>query len=157
MLIAAIVMPSLFDLMRYTPEGISSAAAPAAAGVTLAIGVLLTLRAPQSWQQWSPRIVITVGWTIAASFGMYDFHDVAGATWVGIPSIEGWHRFGFDFRKGLLGYAARVYGCKRRIYNHCDQQRRRHSTGISAPTARHRLPCVQGAINGEAICGLLSV
>ena len=43
--------------------------------------------------------MIIVGWTIAASFGMYDFQGVSGATWAGIPSIEGWHRFGFDFGK----------------------------------------------------------
>ena len=156
MLIAAIVMPSLFDLMRYTPEGISSAAAPAAAGVTLAIAVLLTLRAPQSWQQWSPLIVITVGWTIAASFGMYDFQGVSGATWAGIPSIEGWHRFGSDFGRDFWTMlpAFMVVSVVSTIIA--------ISNGVAIQQVSRRQPratdfrVVQGAINGEAICGLLS-
>ena len=156
MLIAAIVMPSLFNLMRYTPEGISSAAAPVAAGVTLAIAVLLTLRAPQSWQQWSPLIVIAVGWTIAASFGMYDFQDVTGAAWAGIPSAEGWHRFGFDFGKDfwamlpaflVVSVVSSIIGIGNGVAIQQVSRRQPRATDFRV---------VQGALNGEAICGLLS-
>ena len=87
MLIAAIVMPSLFELMRSDPGDISPYAAPVIAGTTLALAVLMALRAPQSWQQWSPLIVIVVGWAIATAFGVSDFEGMAEAPWAGVPDI----------------------------------------------------------------------
>ena len=56
MLIAATVMPIVFDTMRDVPDGTSSAAAPAAALATLVTVVVLVLRAPPAWRLWSPII-----------------------------------------------------------------------------------------------------
>ena len=156
MLIAAIVMPSLFDLMRYTPEGVSSAAAPIAAGTALALAVMLTLRAPQSWQQWSPLIVIAVGWTIAAMFGMNNFQGVAEATWAGIPSSEAWHGFGFDFGESfwamlpgflVVALVSSIIAVGNGVAIQQVSQREPRATDFRV---------VQGALNGQAVCNLLS-
>ena len=156
MLIAAVVMPSLFDLMRYRPDGISSYAAPVIAGTTFVLAVLMTLRAPQSWQQWSPLIVIAAGWVVATAFGMSEFRGVVEAPWVGVPDIGAWHRFNFDFGGGfwemLPGFLmVAVVSSIIAVGN-----------GIAIQQVSRREPratdfrVVQGALNGEAVCNLLS-
>ena len=156
MLIAAIVMPSLFELMRSGTDSISPYAAPIIAGTTLAVAVVMTLRAPQSWQQWSPLIVIVVGWAIATAFGVSDFGGVAIAPWAGIPDIGAWHKFNFDFGGSfwemLPGFlVVAVVSSIIAVGN-----------GIAIQQVSRREPratdfrVVQGALNGEAVCNLLS-
>ncbi len=156
MLIAAVVMPSLFDLMRYRPDGISSHAAPVIAGTTLALAVLMTLRAPQFWQQWSPLIVIVAGWAIATAFGMSEFRGVAEAPWVGDPDVGAWQWFNLDFGGGfweiLPGFLmVAVVSSIITVGN-----------GIAIQPVSRREPratdfrVVQGALNGKAVCNLLS-
>ena len=156
MLIAAVVMPSLFDLMRDTPEGTSSVVAPLAAGATLAAAVLVSLRAPRSWQQWSPVMVIALGWAISAAFGLRNIDGVAEAAWIGIPDTGAWHgfqfAFGADFMAMLPGFVvAAVVSSIIAIGN-----------GVAIQEVSQREPratdfrVVQGALNGEAICNLLS-
>ncbi len=89
MLIAATVMPVVFDSLTDVPEGISSAAPPAAALATLATVAGLVLRAPSAIRLWSPVIGIAVGCAVAAAFGLYDAGPVLEAAWVGVPSV-GW-------------------------------------------------------------------
>ncbi|MCY4623140.1 MAG: hypothetical protein OXD34_15155 [bacterium] len=89
MLIAATVMPVVFDSLTDVPDGISSAAAPAAALATLATVAGLVLRAPSAIRLWSPVIGIAVGCAVAAPFGLYDAGPVLEAAWVGVPSV-GW-------------------------------------------------------------------
>ena len=66
MLVTAIAMPSLFDMMRDTSGDTSPAAAPIAAGATLATFVFLTLWAPRSWRMWMSLIVIAIGCAVFA-------------------------------------------------------------------------------------------
>ena len=89
MLITATVMPVVFDSLTDVPEGMSSAAAPAAAVATLVTVAGLVLRAPSALRLWSPVIGIAVGCGVAALFGLYDVGPVLEAPWVGVPS-GGW-------------------------------------------------------------------
>ena len=86
MLIAATVMPVIFDTMVAVPEDTSSAAAPIAAAATLVTVAVLVLRAPPTWRLWSPIIGIAVGCAAGAPFGLYDVQQVADAAWVGVPA-----------------------------------------------------------------------
>ena len=52
MLIAATVMPIVFGMLADAPEGISTPAAPLTAAATLAVVVVVSLRAPRSLQLW---------------------------------------------------------------------------------------------------------
>ncbi|MXY77421.1 MAG: hypothetical protein F4Y40_10155 [Acidimicrobiia bacterium] len=97
MLITATAMPVVFDLLVDVPEGVPSAAAPAAALVTLATVAGLILRAPSAVRLWSPVIGIAVGCAVAAAFGLYDVGPVLEAPWVGVPSV-GWP--GLEFAPG---------------------------------------------------------
>lgn len=101
MLIAAIVMPSLFELMQDVPAGASPIAAPVTAAVTIAIVVALALRAPQSWQQWSPLLAIVAGWAVASTFGLSTLQTVFDAGWVGVPSIGSWPGLDLGFGVGF--------------------------------------------------------
>ena len=89
MLITATAMPVVFDLLADVPEGVPSAAAPAAALATLVTVAGLVLRAPSAVRLWSPVIGIAVGCGVAALFGLYDAGPVLEAPWVGVPSV-GW-------------------------------------------------------------------
>jgi NCS2 family nucleobase:cation symporter-2/xanthine permease XanP len=94
MLIAATVVPVLFDSLTDVPEEASSIAAPIASTVTLAVVAGLILRAPPAWRLWSPVIGIAVGCAVGAPFGIYNPQPVLDAPWVGAP-IASWP--GFDF------------------------------------------------------------
>ena len=85
MLIAVTVMPVVFGLLTDVPAGTPVAAAPAAAGATLAVLLVLTLRAPVTWRLWAPLIGISVGCAVAAPFGLYDLQPVIQAPWIGLP------------------------------------------------------------------------
>ena len=85
MLIAATVMPFVFEELNNVPGGSSGAAAPIVAGVTLVIVGTLVLRAPPSLRLWSPLIGIIVGCAVAAPFGLYDFDLIVDAPWIGVP------------------------------------------------------------------------
>ena len=93
MLIAATVMPLVFDTMNDVPEGTSPAAAPAATVATIVTVAVLILRAPAAWRLWSPVIGIVVGCAVAAPFGLYDAQQILDASWVGVP-LASWP--GFD-------------------------------------------------------------
>ena len=85
MLIAVTVMPIVFGLLADVPEGTRPAAAPAAAGATLAVLMVLALRAPVAWRLWAPLIGVVVGCAVAALFGLYDIQPVLAAPWIGLP------------------------------------------------------------------------
>ena len=92
MLIAATVMPLVFDTMGDVPEGTSPAAAPAAAAATIVTVVVLVLRAPPAWRLWSPVIGIVAGCAAAAPFGLYDAQQILDAHWVAVP-LSSWPGF----------------------------------------------------------------
>ena len=85
MLIAATVFPLVFDSLTDVPEGTHSAAAPLAAGLTLAVVAGLVLRGPPRLRLWSPVIGIVVGSAVGVPFGIYDVQPVLDAPWFGVP------------------------------------------------------------------------
>ena len=102
MLIAATVMPIVFDTLDDVPEGTATAAAPVAALVTIVVVAALVLRGPPSLRLWSPLIGIVLGCAVAAPFGMYDVQTVLDAPWVGVP-FGSWP--GFEFTPGVEFWA----------------------------------------------------
>ena len=102
MLIAATIMPIVFDMLSDAPEGTASVAPPLVAVVTILVVVVLVLRGPAAWRLWSPVIGIIVGCAVSAPFGMYDVQYVKDAPWVGVP-FGAWP--GFDFTPGVEFWA----------------------------------------------------
>ena len=102
MLIAATVMPVVFDTLHEVPEGVSSSAAPISALVTLAVVALLVLRAPPAWRLWSPVIGIVIGTAVAAPFGLYDVQQILDAAWISAP-LGSWP--GIDVTPGVEFWA----------------------------------------------------
>ncbi len=85
MLIAVTVMPIVFGLLKEVPEGTPTAAVPMAAGTTLAVLAVLTLRAPVAWRLWAPLIAVAAGCAVAVPFGLYDIRPFLEAPWFGLP------------------------------------------------------------------------
>ncbi len=102
MLIAATVMPVVFDTLHQGPEDVSSAAAPISAIVTLVVVAVLVLRAPPTWRLWSPVIGIIIGSAVAAPFGLYDVQSILDAAWISAP-LGSWP--GIDFTPGVEFWA----------------------------------------------------
>ena len=102
MLIAATVMPVIFDTLNETPEGASPAGAPIAALVTLVVVAVLVLRAPPAWRLWSPVIGIVIGTAVAAPFGLYDVQQILDARWISAP-LTSWP--GIDVTPGVEFWA----------------------------------------------------
>ena len=86
MLIAATVMPIVFDTLTAVPDDTSAAGAPIAAAATVVTVAALVLRAPPAWRLWSPIIGIAVGCAAGIPFGLYDVQQVADAAWIGVPA-----------------------------------------------------------------------
>ena len=102
MLIAATVMPIIFNIMKDVPEDAPGIAAPVTALVTIVVTAALVLRAPPTLRLWSPIIGIAVGCAVAAAFGLYDAQYVLDAAWVGVP-VGSWP--GFDVTPGVEFWA----------------------------------------------------
>ena len=102
MLIAATVMPIIFNIMKDVPEDAPNFAAPVTALVTIIVTAALVLRAPPTLRLWSPIIGIAVGCVVAAAFGLYDVQYVLDAAWVGVP-VGSWP--GFDVTPGVEFWA----------------------------------------------------
>ena len=102
MLMAATVMPIVFDTLTDVPDGASQAAAPVVALATMVTVVVLVLRAPPAWRLWSPIIGIAVGCAVAAPFGLYDVQPILDASWVGAP-FGSWP--GLDLSPGVEFWA----------------------------------------------------
>ena len=96
MLIAVTVMPIIFDMLTDVPAGTPTLAAPASAGATLVVTVMLVLRVSGMWRLWVPVIGITAGCIVASFFGLYDVQRVGTAAWIGVPA-SGWPGFDLEF------------------------------------------------------------
>ena len=155
MLIAATVMPVVFDTLREAPEGASPAAAPACAVVTLVVMAVLVLRGTPALRLWSPVIGIIAGSAVAAGFGLYDIGQVTDASWVSAP-VGSWP--GIDITPGAEFWAllpafvvVTLVGAVETIGDGVAiqrvTQRRRRATDF-------RL--VQGALNADGVGNLLS-
>ncbi len=88
MLVAATVLPVVFERIVDVQEGISPVSGPAVALATLVLSTVLALRAPGQWRLWSPLITIALGCVIAALLGLYSFQRVIDAPWVGLPDAQ---------------------------------------------------------------------
>ena len=155
MLIAATVMPLVFDTMNDVPEGTSSAAAPAATVATIVTVAVLILRAPAAWRLWSPVIGIVVGCAVAAPFGLYDAQQILDASWVGVP-LASWPGFDLtpsaEFWVLLPAFAVvTLVGAIETI-----------GGGVAIQRVSRRTPratdfrVVQGALNADGVGNLLS-
>ena len=99
MLIAVTVMAIAVERLSEVPEGAPGAAGPAVAVVTLAVAVMLAMRATGIWRLWAPLIGIASGCAAAALFGLYDLQRVIDAHWLYVPDIAAWP--GLDLRPGV--------------------------------------------------------
>ena len=155
MLIAATVMPVIFDTLHEVPEGVSSAAAPASALTTLVVVAALVLRGPPAWRLWSPVIGIVAGSAVAAPFGLYDVGQILDASWVSAP-LGSWP--GLDVTPGAEFWAllpafvvVTLVGAIETI-----------GDGVAIQRVSRRRPratdfrVVQGALNADGMGNLLS-
>ena len=85
MLIAATVVPILFDSFGNVADDTDDIAAPAAILATLITVGVLVLRGPSWLRLWSPAIGVIVGCIVGAPFGLYNIQQVADADWIGVP------------------------------------------------------------------------
>ena len=155
MLIAATVMPIVFDTMHDVPDDASEAAAPVVALATLATVAALVLRPPPALRLWSPLIGIAVGCAVAAPFGLYDTQQILDASWVGAP-LGSWP--GLDLTPGVEFWAllpafvvVTLVGAIETI-----------GDGVAIQRVSQRRPratdfrVVQGALNADGVGNLLS-
>ena len=98
MLIAVTVMAVAVERLREVPEGAAPAAGPAVAAVTLAVAVMLAMRAPGIWRLWAPLIGVVSGCAAAAILGLYDPQRLFDSHWLYLPDFAVWP--GFDLRPG---------------------------------------------------------
>ena len=155
-LIAATVMPILFDMLTTVPRGTPTAAAPASAAATLLVSAALALRASGIWRLWAPIIGIAVGYAVAALLGLADFSAVVAAGWVGIPDPSAWPGLDLSFDRGfwvlLPAFAfVTLVGAIETIGDSVAIQRvsRRNPQATDYRT-------VQGAVNADGVGNLLS-
>ena len=96
MLIAVTVMPVVFDMLEDVPAGTTPIAGPVSTLTTLAVIVLLSLKASGWLRLWVPVIGLLAGSAVASWFGLYDFQRVAEADWLGVPD-GGWPGLDLSF------------------------------------------------------------
>jgi len=85
MLVAATVLPVVFETLREVPGGAPEEAAPLVALTTLVVVLALVLCGPPAWRLWAPVAGIAAGCAVAVPFGLYDTTPVADAAWLGAP------------------------------------------------------------------------
>ncbi|MXZ45670.1 MAG: hypothetical protein F4Z08_01540 [Chloroflexi bacterium] len=155
MLIAATVMPIVFDTLVDVPADASDAAGPVTGLATIGVVLGLVLRGPAAWRLWSPLVGVIVGCAVAGLFGIYDLQPVLDAAWIGVPG-GGWP--GFDVTPGEEFWAllpafivVTLVGAVETV-----------GDGIAIQRVSRRSPratdfrVVQGALNADGMGNLLS-
>ena len=155
MLIAATVMPILFDMLTDVPEHVDVSGAPIVAVVAIVVVVALVLRAPPALRIWSPLIGIIAGCVASVPFGMYDFQYVIDAPWFGV-AFRSWPSL--DLTPGVAFWAllpafvvVTLVGAIETI-----------GDGVAIQRVSRRNPratdfrVVQGALNADGVGNLLS-
>ena len=99
MLIAVTVMAVAVDRLSEVPDGAPPAAGLAVAAATLAVAVVLAMRASGLWRLWAPLIGIASGCAVAVPFGLYEPQYLIDARWLYVPDIAAWP--GFDLSPGV--------------------------------------------------------
>lgn len=155
MLIAATVMPILFDMLTDVPERVASGSALIVTVVTVVVVAVLVLRAPLALRIWSPIIGIIAGCAASIPLGMYDFQYVIDAPWFGIafrhwpgweltPGVEFWALLPAFVVVTLVGAIETI------------------GDGVAIQRVSRRQPratdfrVVQGALNADGVGNLLS-
>ena len=96
MLVGVSVVPAIFELINYLPQGEPTLGARLSAFVTIAVIVVLMMKVKGTLRQWIPVIGIGAGAFVGAFFGLYDTATVAAASWVGLPQLN-WPGFDLSF------------------------------------------------------------
>ena len=99
MLIAASVMPSVFEMLE-TADVDHPAAVPVSAGVTMLAIVVIALRVEGAWRLWGPVIGVSAGCLVAVAYGHYDVSGITDAAWFGVPD-ESWPGLDLSFGPGF--------------------------------------------------------
>ncbi len=88
MLIAATVMPILFDMLKTIPENVPVSHAAWTAFATALVTVGISFKARGSLRLWAPVIGVAGGSAVAAYFGFYNTDTVVAAAWLGLPEFS---------------------------------------------------------------------
>lgn len=97
MLIPVTLGPLIMKKLLDVPDGVSPAAAPVTAGVTLLTMIAIVLRGSGLWRLWAPLIGMGAGSiTGGVFFGIYDTTRLLDADWIGVPSVV-WPGFDLSF------------------------------------------------------------
>ncbi len=104
MLVAATAAPFLFNDVVKSTQDLPVDRVIATLTISLFVGVLIILRAPQIWRLWIVGITILAGLIVAVPLGLYDNSGVVETAYIGFP-VPVWEgldlTFGVEFW-GLL-------------------------------------------------------
>ena len=104
MLVAATAAPFLFNDVVKSTQDLPVDRVIVTLTISLLVGVLIILRAPQIWRLWIVGITILAGLVVAVPLGLYDNSGVVEAAYIGFP-VPVWEgldlTFGVEFW-GLL-------------------------------------------------------
>ncbi|MYI85636.1 MAG: hypothetical protein F4081_02330 [Dehalococcoidia bacterium] len=85
MLVAATVLPIVFETVREVPADAPEGGAPLVALTTLVVLLAFVLRGPPALRLWAPVAGVAAGCAVAVPYGLYDTAPVADAAWLGAP------------------------------------------------------------------------
>ena len=97
MLIPVSITPIVFRKFMDIPEGVSPAAGPVTAVITLAAIILIALRFTGTLRVWAPAVGLVAGGLAGLAFGIYDVSRVADAPWIGLPSFSAYPGLDLSF------------------------------------------------------------
>ncbi len=100
MLVPVTAMQVIFAMLNQAPEGSPAHVAPLTAMATVFAIVLIALKSGGVLRVWAPVIGVVAGSAVGGFFGLYDFELVAGASWLGLPSMQ-WPGIDLDFGSGF--------------------------------------------------------
>ena len=155
MLLAAMVVPIIFNMIGKVPEATPSMAAPIIAGATIIVILPIALRAPLAWQLWAPLIGVVAGCVVSSFFGLYDFGSVAEASWVGLPTLA-WPGFDSSLTAGTWALLATF------VLVSIVSSMETIGDGVAVQEVSRRRPrttdfrVIQGALNADGLGNLLS-
>ena len=102
MLVAGTAAPFLFNDVVKSTQDLPVDRVIATMAISLLVGVLVILRAPQAWRLWIVGITILAGLILAVPLGLYDNSSVVEAAYIGFPAPV-WE--GFDLSFGIEFWA----------------------------------------------------
>ena len=148
MLIAVSILPIALERVREVPEGAEPTRGPLIALVTLAVTVVLALRAPRSLKPWSPLLALVAG-CVDGRGARRLRHPAGDRRRMGRDPLRRVPRAGPDPRSGLLDAAPgiRCGDPRGRRQEHGGQRRR--AAGLDAHAQGYRLSTRAGRAQHE--------